>query len=138
MKPATSAPPKQRSLRSVTPGTVERERRKRHPRAGLCCGPVRARAGMFDFNRTLSGDEPVLYQVFAPLFAAPCRPLPARAYFDELAGFSDPEIVRRCLGDDYPAAEAVIAQRIARYRAAVADGSTVTEPVREAVRYAAA
>jgi len=93
---------------------------------------------MFDFNGTLSDDEHVLYEIFAQLFAAHGRPLTARDYFDELAGFSDPEIVRRWLGADYPAAEAVIADRIARYRAAVADGSTVTEPVREAVRYAAA
>src|SRR3954452_9170399 len=107
MKPARSAPPNQRSLRSVTPATVERERGKRHPRAGLCCGPVRARAVMFDFNGTLSDDEHVLYEIFAQLFAAHGRPLTARDYFDELAGFSDPEIVRRWLGDDYPAAEAV-------------------------------
>ena len=99
---------------------------------------MRARAVIFDFNGTLSEDEHVLYEIFAELFAAQGRPLTAREYFDELVGLSDPAIVRHCLGPDHPAAEAVIEARIARYRAVAADGSTVSEPVREAVRYAAA
>ena len=99
---------------------------------------MRASAVIFDFNGTLSEDEHVLYEIFAALFAAHGRPLTEREYFDELVGLSDPEIVRHCLGPDHPAAEAVIEARIARYRAVAADGSTVSEPVREAVRYAAA
>lgn len=90
---------------------------------------------IFDFNGTLSNDEPILCQIFSELFAEHGRPLSAEEYFDELAGLSDPEIVRKWLGSERPD---VVEKRIARYRAAVSDGSTVSEAAREAVRYAAA
>ncbi|MFN2628838.1 MAG: HAD family hydrolase [Gaiellaceae bacterium] len=96
-----------------------------------------ARAIVFDFNGTLSADEPILCQIFSELFAEHGKPLAAQQYFDHLAGQSDPEIVYRWLGRDHPDAEAVIEERVRRYRAAVSDGSTIHEPVREAVRYAA-
>lgn len=96
------------------------------------------RAIIFDFNGTLSHDEPILCEIFVELFAEHGRPLSAQEYFDELAGLSDPEIVRTWLGRDDPDVDAVIEERIARYRAAVADGSSVPDHVREAVRYAAA
>src|SRR3954451_23148325 len=111
--------------------------RERHLAATLCFVSVRASAVIFDFNGTLSADEHILYEIFAALFAAQGRPPPAREYFDDLAGLSDPEIVRHCLGPDHPAAQAVIETRIARYRDVAADGSTVSAPVREAVWYAA-
>jgi HAD superfamily hydrolase (TIGR01509 family) len=98
---------------------------------------VRARAVIFDFNGTLSQDEPILLAIFQELFAEYGRPLSAEEYFDELAGRSDPEIVRTWLGADHPAVGEVIARRIERYRELAADGSTVPEEVREAVRYAA-
>jgi beta-phosphoglucomutase len=98
---------------------------------------VAARAVLFDFNGTLSQDEPVLCEIFMQLFAEHGRPLSAQEYFDELAGLSDPEIVRTWLGDDHPAVDEVIGERIRRYRLAVADGSTVPAEVRAAVRYAA-
>lgn len=100
--------------------------------------PVRARAVIFDFNGTLSHDEPILAEIFRDLFAEHGKPLSAQEYFDRLAGLSDPEIVRTWLGPDHPAVEAVLEQRIERYRAAVSDGSTVPAEVRDAVRYAAA
>ena len=93
---------------------------------------------VFDFNGTLSDDEPVLCEIFMRLFAEHGKPMSAQEYFDRLAGLSDPEIVRRWLGDDHADVEAVIEERIDLYREAVADGSTVHEHVREAVRYAAA
>ncbi|HST25260.1 MAG TPA: HAD family phosphatase [Gaiellaceae bacterium] len=96
-----------------------------------------AQAVTFDFNGTLSHDEPILCEIFVELFAEHGRPLSAQEYFDELAGLSDPEIVRTWLGPGHPDVDEVIRERIDRYRAAVADGSTVTELVREAVRYAA-
>jgi HAD superfamily hydrolase (TIGR01509 family) len=99
---------------------------------------VRPRAVVFDFNGTLSLDEPILFEIFKGLFAEHGKPLSAQEYFDELAGLSDPEIVRTWLGRDHPAVDDVIAERIRRYRAAVADGSTVPEETRAAVRYAAA
>ena len=95
------------------------------------------RAVIFDFNGTLSNDEPILCDIFRELFADQGKPLSAEEYFDQLAGLSDPEIVRKWLGPAHPAVDDVIAERIARYRAAVSDGSTVPETVRQAVRYAA-
>ncbi len=98
---------------------------------------MRVRAVIFDFNGTLSHDEPILLAIFQKLFAEYGRPLSAEEYFDELAGRSDPEIVRTWLGADHPAVDEVIERRVERYRELAADGSTVPEEVREAVRYAA-
>jgi len=98
---------------------------------------VAVRAIVFDFNGTLSDDEPIMCEIFIQLFAEHGRPLSAQEYFDELAGLSDPEIVRTWLGHDHPDVDAVIEERVQRYRAAVGDGSTIHEHVREAVRYAA-
>ena len=95
------------------------------------------RAVIFDFNGTLSNDEPILCEIFRRLFAEYGRPLSAEEYYGRLAGYSDPEIVRMWLGADHPDVDKVIAQRTALYVAAVADGASVTDDVREAVRYAA-
>ena len=95
-----------------------------------------ARAVIFDFNGTLSHDEPLLLAIFQELFAEYGRPLSAEVYFDELAGLSDPEIVRTWLGADHPEVDAVIERRGERYRELAADGSTVPAEVRDAVRYA--
>ena len=95
------------------------------------------RAVIFDFNGTLSDDEPILCEIFMHLFAEHGKPMSAQEYFDRLVGLSDPEIVRAWLGDDDPDVEAVIEERTRRYRDTVADGSSVHEHVREAVRFAA-
>ena len=89
----------------------------------------------FDFNGTLSDDEPILLLVYQELFARHGRPLPEQAYYDELAGHSEEQIIGRWLGrvDD-----ALVAERIAGCRALVSDGSTIDEDVRAAVRFAAA
>jgi HAD superfamily hydrolase (TIGR01509 family) len=92
---------------------------------------------MFDFNGTLSDDERLLFSILSDLFAEQGRPLSEEVYFDRLAGLSDPEIVRSWLGEGHPEVDAVLAERIDRYRAQVADGSTVTPAAREAVLYAA-
>jgi beta-phosphoglucomutase len=92
---------------------------------------------IFDFNGTLSDDEPIMCEIFIELFTEHGKPLSAQEYYDELAGLSDPEIVRTWLGEDHPDVDEVIAERINRYRAAVGDGSSIHEHVREAVRYAA-
>jgi len=94
-------------------------------------------AVVLDFNGTLSDDEPVLCEIFMHLFAEHGRPISAQEYFDRLAGLSDPEIVTTWLGEDHPDVREVIAERVRRYRAAAADGSTIHEHVREAVRFAA-
>jgi beta-phosphoglucomutase len=98
---------------------------------------MKAQAIVFDFNGTLSDDEPILYRIFAELFAEHGRPLTQQEYLDQLAGLSDPEIVGTWLGHDNPVVDDVVEQRIERYRAAVSDGSSITPDVREAVRYAA-
>jgi beta-phosphoglucomutase len=94
-----------------------------------------ARAVLFDFNGTLSDDEPIVCAIFQELFAERGRPLSTETYFSELAGTSDPEIVRAWLGAEDPA---LVAEKVERYRARVEDGSTVYEPARDAVRAAAA
>ena len=96
-----------------------------------------ARALAFDFNGTLSDDEPLLFAIFSELFAELGRPLSREDYFQHLVGLSDPEVVRAWLGEDHPELETVLAKRVARYRATVADGSTVHPEVREAVLFAA-
>ena len=98
---------------------------------------MRVRAVIFDFNGTLSHDEPILCEIYCELFAEHGKPLSAQEYFDELAGLSDPEIVRTWLGPDHPDVDVVIAERIRRYRERVADGSSIPEEVRDAVRHAA-
>ncbi|MGZ4382031.1 MAG: HAD family hydrolase [Gaiellaceae bacterium] len=95
------------------------------------------RAAVFDFNGTLSDDEPILFAIYEEMFAEQGRPLTQRQYIDELAGHSEEEIIGSWLGRDRPDFDELVAERIARYREAVADGSTVYPEVREAVRYAA-
>jgi beta-phosphoglucomutase len=97
-----------------------------------------ARALILDFNGTVSHDEHIVLEVFQELFAEQGRPLEAATYERELAGMSDPEIAWAWLGRDHPGAAHVIAERDRRYRARTADGSTVPETVRAAVRLAAA
>jgi len=91
---------------------------------------------MFDFNGTLSHDEPVLLAIYQRLFARHGRPLTEAAYFEQLAGLSDEAIIGGWLGIRGPPLEALMGERVDAY-AAAADGSTVTETVRAAVRHAA-
>jgi len=98
---------------------------------------VAVTAVVFDFNGTLSDDEPVLCEIFMQLFAEHGRSLSAQEYFDELAGLSDPEIVKTWLGEEHGDVQRVIDERVRLYRALVADGSSVHEHVREAVHFAA-
>jgi beta-phosphoglucomutase len=94
------------------------------------------RAVTFDFNGTLSDDEEILFGVYAALFAEHGHPLGRDDYFARLAGLSEHEIVRAWLGDRDDL-EAIVRVRIDRYRLAVTDGTTVSERMRAAVRYAA-
>ena len=96
------------------------------------------RALMFDFNGTLSHDEPLLCAIYRELFAKHGRPLTEEQYYTRLAGLSEEAIIGSWLGVDGPLLGSLVAERIERYAIAAADGSTVTEPVREAVRHAAA
>jgi HAD superfamily hydrolase (TIGR01509 family) len=89
---------------------------------------------VFDFNGTISDDEPVLIRVYQELFEEVGRPITADEYLSELAGHTDPEMFVRWLGVADPD---LMEERIRRYQALVADGSTVDEETRAAVRYAA-
>ena len=95
-----------------------------------------ARALVFDFNGTLSHDEPVLFAIYAELFAEHGRPLTEDDYFGSLAGNTEEAIIGGWLGVDGDELSALVEERIDRY-VSRADGSTVPETLREAVRYAA-
>ena len=95
------------------------------------------RAVIFDFNGTLSQDEPVLCRIYRELFAEYGRPISDRDYYERLSGLAEHAIAELCLGAGDPRIPAFIRERIDRYRTTVADGSTVTEPTRAAVRFAA-
>ncbi len=89
---------------------------------------------LFDFNGTISDDEPLLCAIFQELFAVAGKPLEEAEYFDRLAGLSDPEIVNEWLGRPDPA---IVDRKIARYRERAADGSTIDDEARRAVLLAA-
>jgi len=95
------------------------------------------RALIFDFNGTISHDEPVLLAIYQALFAEHGRPMTEHDYFSKLAGNTEEAIISGWLGVDGPLLGSLVAERIARYQA-FADGSTVPESIRDAIRYAAA
>jgi beta-phosphoglucomutase len=95
------------------------------------------RALCFDFNGTLSHDEPLLYAIYAELFAEHGRPLTERDYYGRLAGNTEEAIVGGWLGVEGEELHRLVEVRIERYRER-ADGSAVPPAVREAVWHAAA
>ena len=96
-----------------------------------------ARALVFDFNGTLSHDEPVLFAIYSELFAEHGRPLTEDDYFGTLAGNTEEAIIGGWLEVDGDALAALVVERIERY-VRRADGSTIPEALRDAVRHAAA
>lgn len=94
-------------------------------------------AVIFDFNGTLSHDEPVLCRIYCELFAEYGTPITERDYYDRLSGLAETTIAEACLGAGDSRIPGFIRERIDRYLRTVEDGSTVPEPVRAAVRYAA-
>jgi beta-phosphoglucomutase-like phosphatase (HAD superfamily) len=95
------------------------------------------RALAFDFNGTLSDDERLLCGIYEELFAAHGTPISSTEYFERLAGLPEETILGGWLGVEGEALATLVEERIARYRALAADGSTIPERVRAAVRYAA-
>ena len=93
------------------------------------------RAVAFDFNGTLSDDEALLCSIYRGLFAEQGRPLEPEEYFGRLAGHSEEAIVGGWLGVSGAELEALVAERIARYRAASRGGQTIGDAVRRAVEY---
>jgi len=98
--------------------------------------PVRAVA--FDFNGTLSDDEPILLSVYQEMFAEHERPLSAAEYFETLAGRSEEAIIASWLGAEGDVLAELVEERIDRYLARSGSGETVSAPIRDAVAYAAA
>jgi beta-phosphoglucomutase len=98
---------------------------------------VPIRAVIFDFNGTLSHDEPVLCRIYRELFAEYGMPISDRDYYERLSGLAEHAIAEICLGPGDARIPGFIRKRIDRYRSTVADGSTVTETTRAAARYAA-
>ncbi|HWO80362.1 HAD family phosphatase [Gaiella sp.] len=96
-----------------------------------------ARALVFDFNGTLSDDEPVLFAIYSELFAEHGRPLTEADYYGRLAGNTEEAIIGGWLGVEGDELQALVEERIDRY-VRRADGSTITLALREAFRYAAA
>jgi beta-phosphoglucomutase len=94
-----------------------------------------ADAVVFDFNGTLSDDEPLLARVYQEQFAELGRPISEAEYYEHLAGHTDEEMFTRWFGHADPA---LIEDRIARYNLLAADGLTVDEETRAALRFAAA
>jgi beta-phosphoglucomutase len=92
---------------------------------------------IFDFNGTLSQDEPVLCRIYRELFAEYGTQISDRDYYERLSGLAEHTIAEMCLGRGDPRVPAFIRKRIDRYRTTVADGSTVPEATRAAVRFAA-
>lgn len=89
-------------------------------------------AVLFDFNGTLSDDEPLLLKIFTELFAEHLGwEMSSEEYFERLAGLSDAEIVATAVvehadGDPH-LARALLEQRSARYFELVADNPTIRE-----------
>ena len=95
------------------------------------------RAVIFDFNGTLSQDEPVLCRIYRELFAEYGKPISDRDYYESLSGLAEHAIAELCLGPGDSRIPTFIRERIDRYKSTVEDGSTVTEATRDAVRFAA-
>lgn len=105
-------------------------------------------AAIFDFNGTLSDDEPVLFKIFSELFAQQWGyELGRPEYFGQLAGHSDREIIH-AVADRFMAENAaaecesvvtdLLAQRQVRYREIVAQTSPILPATVELVRTLAA
>jgi beta-phosphoglucomutase len=92
---------------------------------------------IFDFNGTLSDDEPVLCRIYRELLAEYGVPISDLDYYERLSGLAEHTIAESCLGSGDPRIPAFVRERIERYRLTVADGSTVTEAMRAAVGFAA-
>jgi len=104
-------------------------------------GPV-PRAALFDFNGTISLDEPILDRLFQQVFASIGLRLTSEEYYAHLTGLSDPEIVVTGLELHGRAADPelctqLLRAKIDRYKQVVLAEPTVPATVAEAVRLVA-
>jgi beta-phosphoglucomutase len=95
------------------------------------------RAVAFDFNGTLSYDEPILYAVYRDMFSEHGRPLTESDYYGKLAGLTEETIIGTWLGVDGEELAALVEDRIERYLALNRHGATISPETRDAVSYAA-
>ncbi len=96
-----------------------------------------SRALIFDFNGTLSHDEPILCGIYTELFAREGRPLTPAEYYEQLVGRTEEAIIGGWLDIQGVRLDALIAERIERYATAASNGATVPGHIREAVLHAA-
>jgi HAD superfamily hydrolase (TIGR01509 family) len=97
------------------------------------------RGVIFDFNGTLSDDEPLLMQIFTEIFAARLGwDMSPAEYRDRLLGHSDREIVQIAVDQhadgDAATTEELLAQRRRRYKELVAERSPITTEATALVR----
>lgn len=90
------------------------------------------RGVIFDFNGTLSDDEPILLEIFSELFAAHLGwDMPAAEYYGRLAGRSDREIIETAVAEQAPGRAGLAADLLRRrhemYKEKVARHSPITE-----------
>jgi beta-phosphoglucomutase-like phosphatase (HAD superfamily) len=97
-----------------------------------------ARAVAFDFNGTLSDDEPLMYAIYREMFGARGRPITEAEYYGQLAGLTEEAIIAGWLGVDGEELEELVRERVGRYISLAGDGATIDGDVRDAVAYAAA
>ena len=103
---------------------------------------MKPQAVIFDFNGTISDDEPLLDRLFREVLADAGVELTSETYFAELSGLSDPEIVERALelgGVEADAArrDEFLRRKIDRYKEEVVREPTVREGVADFVRQVA-
>lgn len=101
--------------------------------------PPRARAVIFDFNGTISDDEPLLDRLYREVLAEVGIRLTSEEYYRSLAGLSDPEIITRALelGGIAPTAgrrAQLLRAKIERYKAEVSRRPTISAEVAAFVR----
>jgi len=94
------------------------------------------RAVIFDFNGTISDDEPVLDRLFCAMASDLGAPMTSEDYYRDLAGLSDVEIVKRIVARSGASADvdALLREKIARYKAIVAEAPTIGDDVAAFVR----
>jgi len=96
------------------------------------------RAVVFDFNGTISDDEPLLAELFVHIFGEIGIDVTEERYYGEFAGYSDPEIVERILTEagrhDPALAKSLLDRRAELYLARAGAGETVHPQVAACVR----
>src|SRR5262245_53167629 len=103
--------------RSATPARSTRRATRRStatPSPAAASEPMAGtiRGISFDFNGTLSDDEPILYSIYRDLFAEHGRPLGEQDYYGQLAGLSEEAIISGWLDVDGEELASLVAERV--------------------------